>query len=357
MNKKPIVAIDISSTGKGGGPYISNTRIINSGLKEKYDFRVINYRTELGRGISVRRIKDLIIQLDEIQPDIVHFSGLQLSGFHIAIACFIYGINKTLVTIHGTTADALYFNKLKKALSVHIFERITLLIAKYNCGVSDYISNRKDIPFRKKCVGTIYNFPPVAINSQPKIRSELGLSHKDIIVVSVARIIKDKGYHIYKDAIMDFAAYYNIKFILVGEGDYLFEMKESLKEQVNSKQVFFLGYREDIQQILQGCDIFVLPTLHETLSIALLEASMAGLALIGSNTGGVPEIIENGYNGFLVKPGSSKEIVNSIKTLINNKELRTKFSENAKVKIQEKFSYKSIEEKIDEVYKNLLKDY
>ena len=85
-NTKKIVALDLSTTGKGGGPY-EQQEDINSKLKEKYDFKTINYDTSLGRFISLRRIYDLYKQLKVINPDIVHFTGLQLSGFHIILAC------------------------------------------------------------------------------------------------------------------------------------------------------------------------------------------------------------------------------------------------------------------------------
>ena len=87
MRSKPVIVMDLSSTGKDGGPYISSTRIMNSELNEKYEFKSIIYKTELGRNISIKRILDIKNQLLEIKPDIVHFTGLQLSGFHVALAC------------------------------------------------------------------------------------------------------------------------------------------------------------------------------------------------------------------------------------------------------------------------------
>jgi glycosyltransferase involved in cell wall biosynthesis len=353
--KKPVVAMNLPSTGKGGGPFMSVSRIMNSGLKDKYDFKVICYNTELGRGISIKIIKDLLRQLKDINPDIVHFSGLQLSGFHMAIACYIYGIKNTLVTIRGTSADAIYFPWIKKIIATHIFENLTLLISKKNCGVSDYISKRTNILFRYKNIGTIYNIPPRPVKCESFIRKQLSISPTDIIIVSVARITKDKGYHVFDKSILKFKNEKKLKFILVGEGDYLSDMKLKLKEQINDKQVFFLGFREDVQQIIKGSDIFVLPTLHETLSNVLLEASVEGLALIASNTGGVPEIVKDGYNGILVEPGNENKLYNAILFLIQNKKVRNQYGINAKTRMESKFSPSEIELKIDATYQNLLK--
>tara|TARA_B110000211_G_scaffold72789_1_gene84492 strand:- start:4673 stop:5755 length:1083 start_codon:yes stop_codon:yes gene_type:complete len=356
--RKPIIAMDLSSSGKGGGPYTSTSRTISSGLKDKYDFKVINYRTELGRGISIKRIKDIVNQINEIKPDIIHYTGLQLSGFHMAVACRLSGIKKTIVTVRGFSGDAMYFNKFKKAITKYILEPITLILAQKVIGVSEYVVSRKSINFfaSKKSIA-IYNFPPITTNNghDKSLREIMNFTQNDILVVTVARIIKDKGYHIFDEAILDFNNNKNIKFLIVGGGDYLETMKEKLDKMTKNKQVFFLGYRNDIDFILNSCDIFVLPTLHETLSVALLEASNAGLALIASNTGGVPEIVKNDFNGKLVPPGNAKELSKALSLLINNRHLIDQFGNNAKKNIQLKFSSKSIENKLEYVYESLLK--
>jgi glycosyltransferase involved in cell wall biosynthesis len=356
--RKPIIAMDLSTSGKGGGPHTSTSRTINSGLKDKYDFKVINYRTDLGRGISIKRIKDIVNQINEIKPDIIHYTGLQLSGFHMAIACKLSGIKKTIVSVRGFSGDAMYFNKFKKLITKYILEPITLILAKKVIGVSEYVVSRKSIKFfaSKKSIA-IYNFPPKNENHKhdKSFREIMNINQKDILVVTVARIIKDKGYHIFDEAILEFNNNKNIKFLIVGGGDYLETMKEKLEKMAKNKQVYFLGYRNDIDFILKSCDIFVLPTLHETLSVALLEASNAGLALIASNTGGVPEIVENNHNGLLVTPGNVEELTNAIHEIYNNNTLRAKFAKNAKLKIKDKFSSEDIINKLDHVYESLLK--
>jgi glycosyltransferase involved in cell wall biosynthesis len=357
MVRKLIIAMDLSTKGKGGGPYTSTCRIMHSNLNKKYDFKTIHYRSELGSGISIKRIKDIVKQLKVIKPDIVHFSGLQLSGFHMAIACKLAGVKNTIVTVHGFSGEALYFNPLKKFLLKFLLEPLTLLLSKQIIGVSEYVISRPVIQFlAKKRSILIYNFPPKLNDKYNKqeIRKELGFTLSDVVVVSVARIIKDKGYHILDEAILEFINKPNLKFLIVGDGDYLKLMKVKLKEQVKKNQVLFLGYRSDISLILNACDIFVLPTLHETLSIALLEASQANLALIASDTGGVPEIVKNEHNGILVPTGNVEAIVSAIERLYNNNDLRIAFGNNAKTRIKEKFSNKEIVQKLDSVYQSLL---
>lgn len=353
--QKPIIAMDVSSTGKGGGPYTSTMNVINSSLKNKYDYRLFTYKTEMGRFVSIKRIMDIVQQLREINPDIVHFTGLQLSGFHIAIACIIAGFRKNIVVIHGSSTEALNIGVFKK-LIIYILEFITLMVTSTFYGVSHYSSTIGAAKrFRKKSSGYVYNLPILSANKAIHFTKEqLGFKEEDIVVVTVARIIKDKGYHILASAIQEFVDLPNIKFLIVGEGAYLAEMKTELSIQKQSGQVKFLGYRSDVASILPACDIFVLPTLHETLSIALLEASSYNLPLIASNVGGVPEIITNEENGLLVEPSDSGELANAIKTIAADENLRKKMGKAAKEKLADKFSEESIVGKIDAIYRKLL---
>jgi len=355
--KKPVIAIDLSTTGKGGGPYTSTQRIINSKLNEKYNFRILYYKTELGRFISFWRIRDLTRQLKIIDPDIVHFTGLQLSGFQIALACKLAGIRNTVMTVRGFSGDMIYLHSYKKLIVSFIIEPLTLLLTKNIYGNSEYVSSRKVLRlFKYKLNNSIYNYPPNIYKSDNSddIRKELGISCDDNVVVSVARINKDKGYSVLTKAIMMCSRIEKLKFIIVGKGEYLQEMKNRLKNQIALGQVFFLGYRSDVQRILSGCNIFVLPTLHETLSGVLLESSVEGLALIASNTGGIPEIIENEYNGLLVPPGNVDLLFLAIKRIHFNNELREFLGANAKEKIKKDFSPREIDKKINDIYKSLL---
>lgn len=357
MIKKPRVCIDFSTTGKGGGPYTSNYRVINSGLKEKYEFVPFTYRTDLGRFVSYKRIKDLKQQLVKLKPDLVHYSGLQLMGFHIAVACRLAGIKKSVVTVHGMSSDALNISWIKKSILTYLLEPLTILLSSRFYGVSEFVSKRKMLRiFKRKNLGFIYNLPPnIKLDkSSFSIREELGIDDASKLAITVGRIIKDKGYHIFDEVILKCQNQKDLKFIIVGDGLYLKEMKEKLRCLVENKQVFFLGYRSDVQNILKDCDFFILPTLHETLSIALLEASQAGLPLVASNTGGVPEIVKDGVNGFLVEPGNVEELYNAINSLYCDEIICKKFGVNAQQLVKENFNPIDIEAQIHEVYKKIL---
>ena len=89
---------------------------------------------------------------------------------------------------------------------------------------------------------------------------------------------------------------------------------------------------------LKNFDIFVLPSLKEGLPYVILEAGLAGLPVVASNVGGVPEIIENGKDGLLVPPPIREELAKAIKKLIGDKNLRENLAKNLCEKITKEFS-------------------
>ena len=105
---------------------------------------------------------------------------------------------------------------------------------------------------------------------------------------------------------------------------------------------------------LKNFDIFVLPSLKEGLPYAVLEAGLAGLPVIASNVGGIPEIIENGKEGLLVPPANPEELAVAIKKLIDDKALRENLARNLHEKIQREFS---LEKMLKETISQYLKSY
>ena len=236
------------------------------------------------------------------------------------------------------SGDSVYFNPLKKFFLTFIIEPLTLMLVSKFYSVSEYISKRK-IPsfFSFKSEGFVYNFPKGDTTyDQNSAILETVKNFKcdgDIVVLSVARINKEKGYHVFEKAIQQLDNIKNLKFIIAGDGEYLHRMKANLSDQIDSKKVLFTGYVRNPSVLYNEADIFVLPTLHETLSLVLLEASLHSISLIASNTGGIPEIIEQDFNGDLVKVGDAEDIAKAIRKQFHNPNLREIYGKNALKKL------------------------
>lgn len=348
-NRKKVIAMDIA-VSRSGGPYISTMNIVNSKLKEDYEFHTFDYDPKIGHTISIRRILDLKRKIEAIHPDIVHFSGLQLSGFHIAVACKLARVKKSIVVIHGSSLEAIQFAKHKKVIMA-ILEFITLLLVDFCYGVSKYASQLPVVRlFKHKNLGHIYNLATINFEVESNvIRADLGFTNEDIVVTSVARITREKGYAVLSEAI---CADNNpqVKYLIVGNGEYLKVMKENHRDDIKKGKVVFLGKRGDIGSLLKLSDIFVLPTLHETLSVSLLEASNASLPLIASEVGGVPEVVINGENGYLVPAGDALRLSEAISELVGNPAKRKTMGYNALLHVKNVFNEDIILHHISNVY-------
>ncbi|MGH2075729.1 glycosyltransferase [Aerococcus urinaeequi] len=119
------------------------------------------------------------------------------------------------------------------------------------------------------------------------------------------------------------------------------------------RQVYFLGYRSDIYQLLYFADLFVFPSYREGLSVSLMEAKAAGLPAVVSNIRGNEDLITNGVDGFLVEPDDSISFAERISELRTNKSLWRTMSKNTKSFIKF-FSTEKINQLMKNIYDGFL---
>ena len=113
--------------------------------------------------------------------------------------------------------------------------------------------------------------------------------------------------------------------------------------------VFLTGFIDDASSYLQCFDIFVLPSLKEGLPYVLLEAMEAGLPLIGTSVGGIPDIIHDGMSGLLVPPKNPSRLSHALEALISSKDMRRDFAIESK-KRKEIFSFRDMLKKTLDLY-------
>ena len=120
-----------------------------------------------------------------------------------------------------------------------------------------------------------------------------------------------------------------------------------------SKQVSFLGWRHHLPPILAGWDIFVLPSLDEGFGVAALEAMAAGLPVIASAAGGLPELVRDGESGLLFPPGKPTELASRLRELINDREKRLSLGLAGRRRAAQHFSVTQMVGKVFAVYDEL----
>ena len=171
--------------------------------------------------------------------------------------------------------------------------------------------------------------------SNKGIKKELNIKEEDIIISYIAEFIPNKNHIFLLKAWEKIAKEFNsIHLLFIGKGRYLNNLKKQV-EQNSLPRVYFLGYRNDVPQILNKTDILTLVSKREGLSRSIMEAMALGKPIIASNIRGNRDLIKDGENGFLVELGDVDSLVSALKKLINNAKLRANMRKVSLKKIKE----------------------
>jgi glycosyltransferase involved in cell wall biosynthesis len=225
------------------------------------------------------------------------------------------------------------YNSLISFIYKKVAERVICVSEKSR---SDLI--KKGIQKEKICV--VHNgirpndlFYKISLNN-------FGLNPKITTLVSVSSLFLVKGLQHLFQALRILVNRSNIEFqyAVIGDGPEK-EFLVKLAEELGIKdKIYFLGYQANIQGWLEVVDIYVLPSLSECHSIALLEAMRAGKAIIATDTGGNPESIRNEIDGILVPPGDSIALAGGLEELLSNPEKRITLGKSARSRFFENFT-------------------
>jgi len=169
-----------------------------------------------------------------------------------------------------------------------------------------------------------------------KSRSELKLSESDLLILSSGRLSSEKGIPVllaaYRQA---FESDKRLKLGILGDGPLKEELLIANKDLVGAGSLFFYGQQEDVGKYLSAADIFAHPSFYEGFGLSVLEAMASGLPVIASDVGGIPEIVSEEKEGFLVKPGDSPAIASKILSLAADSGARTEMGARGRTKSAE----------------------
>ncbi|THB69417.1 MAG: TIGR03088 family PEP-CTERM/XrtA system glycosyltransferase [Gammaproteobacteria bacterium] len=146
-----------------------------------------------------------------------------------------------------------------------------------------------------------------------------------------------------------------ISLVLVGTGSLYCAAETMLKENEIESMVWMPGARNDIPEILNKLDIFVLPSLAEGISNTILESMSSGLPVIATDVGGNSELVADGETGYLVPPADSEAMADAIYKYLQDDELRHQHGRSAIKRVEANFSFAAMVEKYDALYSDVLR--
>jgi glycosyltransferase involved in cell wall biosynthesis len=198
----------------------------------------------------------------------------------------------------------------------------------------------------KSRLDVVHNFVDVsrcaaAPETRERIRASLGLGPRDIALGSVGAIVAEKGLDLLvaaAPAVLD--AVPRARFVLVGGGPAVYAARlraESGRLGVAGAFVW-TGPREDVPDVLSALDVFVLASRGENLSMAVLEAMAAGLPVVATAVGGVPEVVAGGETGLLVPPRDSRALAAALVRLAADSETARRLGAAGRARVTTRFS-------------------
>jgi len=199
-------------------------------------------------------------------------------------------------------------------------------------------------------------FHPVSVQEKNRLRAEWGLHEHDAVIGMVSKLWEGKGHAFLIRAFKEIKKEKpQARLVIVGEG-YLMESLKALVSQIElSDAVIFTGFLEDVPRVIATFDVAVLPSYFEGMGRVLLEAMAMEKPVVGTRVGGIPDLIEEGLNGYLVSPGNEKELASAVLKVLNDKDLALKMGHAGRKKMTDRFSAESMVRSIEEVYCELLK--
>lgn len=337
----------LALTRRGHHPIIGCSHEVNiTYYAEKYNLPIKGIK--LKNSVDIRGILKMIkVALKEDVKVIV--TNLGKEYWPAAFVAKLLGL-KIIVVRHQT-------NRLKKITCWLLARHVDRVVAVSHAVKDVLIAD--EIPPEK--IDVIYNainlerFNPFTVN-RAEVREELRINRNDIVIGTAGRLCREKGglelLHAMQSLIKKNSS---VKLMFVGDGPYRAKLENEAKELSMTREVIFTGFRNDMNRIYAAMDIFVLPSIcKEAFGIALIEAMAMIKPVIATAVGGVPEIINNEINGFLIQEGNHSALTDAIDRLINNADLSNRIGLQGRKTVERNFSEKALGNGFERVFNKVV---
>ena len=173
---------------------------------------------------------------------------------------------------------------------------------------------------------------------------------------AIGRLSPEKGFSILLDAVKEVAEMHpEVRLVILGDGDERSALEARIKRLGIEQRVLMPGYVRNAGRFLPLFRVFALSSLTEGLPIVILEAMQAGVPIVATRVGGVPDVLENGKAGILVDARSSKKLAEGIRILMSDATSTKRMADIAKDLVRTKYSAVAMGEKYNEIYEDLMR--
>ena len=276
-----------------------------------------------------------------------------------SLASKMAGVRKRVLSVHST---GLWGRRSSFSFSdrmvLPLYDRVVALARSH----ADFLENKEGIPGDKIVVihngVDISRFAPVgSVQERARMRVELNIPEQVFVVTIVAALRPEKNHEMLIRAAAEFSGGEYL-FLVVGEGGEEQRLRGLAGRLSLGDAIRFMGRRSDIPEILSASDLFLLCShpVVETFPLSVLEAMSSGLPVVSTRVGSITTILEEGTEGLLVEPGDQNALVNAIRALREDEQMRRSIGERARRKVVERFSLDGMVERYAALFKGILSD-
>ena len=260
---------------------------------------------------------------------------------------------KIVTTLHGTDISVLGHDpSLTDAIKFGI-EKSDAVTAVSNA----LVNQTYELINPDKQIETVYNFIDDRVyrkTDAQHLKSEFGIKENEKVIIHVSNFRAVKRV---QDVVKTFAKIASImpaKLLLVGDGPEMTVICKLVRQLALEDQVIFLGKQENLEELYSISDLMLLLSQKESFGLVLLEAMACGVPCIGTNIGGIPEVIQDGETGFICELGNISDIANKAISLLEDSQLHQQFSHQSIKLAETKFKSEAIVQQYEELYFRLL---
>ena len=358
-----IKIIHFITTIERGGAENHLQSLISAQIKNGYEIRVVylkgkpywkKYYESVGCDVyQFKSILNFLVIVRNFKPSIVH-AHLQVPEILTSLVHFFYPKFKFIVSKHN---DA-YSRFLPKSLNSFIYQLVshrTKAIICISKNVFKFCSD--NLYLNKEKLKIVYYgidpniYDPKFIDALEilRLKEDFEILKHDFVFGTVARLHPQKSLDTLINAFLIFQKRYNnSKLLIVGEGHLENKLKAQVKELGLVNNVIFTGKRDDIPQLYQLMDVFVLSSIYEGLGLVLLEAMSAQIPIIGTDAGAIPDIISK--TGIIVPAKNIDELSKAMLDIFKNESKRNEMIQIGKTEIKERFTVDRMFNQTQDIY-------
>jgi N-acetyl-alpha-D-glucosaminyl L-malate synthase BshA len=260
---------------------------------------------------------------------------------------------KIVTTLHGTDISVLgYDSTLADAIRFGIEQSDRVTAVSYSLA-----EETRTVITPDKEIDVIHNFIDDRVYKKVNVnrmKAVYSVSPEEKVIIHASNFRKVKRV---PDVVLAFSKIISrlpAKLLLVGDGPEMKHVRNLVKELALEESVLFLGRQNRLEELYSMSDLMLLLSEKESFGLAALEAMACGVPCIGTRVGGIPELIEDGYNGFLCDLGDTDEAAEKALAILENGETLQRFSENAERTPRDRFRSDHIVSLYESLYSSLL---